>query len=92
MADTSRTFAEALGAWDREAIRPRIEAWERERAETVLRFPLEGWPTMPLLLRERAWWLPAWLDRLLPNMDVEGSNLEHRVATREAALAEDFAT
>lgn len=48
MADTSRTFAEALGAWDREAIRPRIEAWERERAETVLRFPLEGWPTLPL--------------------------------------------
>jgi len=49
-------------------------------------------PAVLVLLRERAWWLPAWLDRLLPNMDVEGANLEHRVATREAALAEDIAT
>jgi len=49
-------------------------------------------PAVLVLLRERAWWLPAWLDRLLPNMDVEGANLEHRIATREAALAEDIAT
>jgi putative drug exporter of the RND superfamily len=42
-----------------------------------------------VLLRERAWWLPAWLDRSLPNMDVEGANLEHRVASREAAMAEN---
>jgi len=49
-------------------------------------------PAVLVLLRERAWWLPAWLDRLLPNMDVEGANLEHRVASREAALAEDIAT
>ncbi len=43
-------------------------------------------PAVLVLLRERAWWLPAWLDRLLPNMDVEGAELEHRVAGREAAL------
>jgi RND superfamily putative drug exporter len=49
-------------------------------------------PAVLVLLRERAWWLPAWLDRLLPNMDVEGANLEHWVAGREAALAEDIAT
>jgi RND superfamily putative drug exporter len=49
-------------------------------------------PAVLVLLRERAWWLPAWLDRLLPNMDVEGANLEHRVAGREAALAEGMAT
>jgi len=24
------------------------------------------------LLGNRNWWLPAWLDRLLPNIDVEG--------------------
>ena len=49
-------------------------------------------PAMLVLLRERAWWLPAWLDRWLQNMDVEGANLEHRVASREAALVEDMAT
>ena len=49
-------------------------------------------PAALVLLRERAWWLPAWLDRLLPNMDVEGANLEHRVAARDAALTEDVAT
>jgi len=48
-------------------------------------------PAVLVLLRERAWWLPAWLDRLLPNVDVEGAQLEHRIATREAALAEDVA-
>ncbi len=25
---------------------------------------------------ERAWWLPRWLDRILPNVDVEGAALE----------------
>jgi RND superfamily putative drug exporter len=24
------------------------------------------------LLGDRNWWLPRWLDRLLPNLDVEG--------------------
>jgi RND superfamily putative drug exporter len=24
------------------------------------------------LLGDRNWWLPGWLDRLLPNLDVEG--------------------
>ena len=46
-------------------------------------------PAVLVLLRERAWWLPAWLDRLLPNVDVEGAQLEHRVVSREAARAED---
>jgi putative drug exporter of the RND superfamily len=49
-------------------------------------------PAVLVLLRERAWWLPGWLDRLLPDMDVEGSALEHRIASREAALVEDVAT
>ncbi len=49
-------------------------------------------PAVLVLLRERAWWLPAWLDRWLPNMDVEGSNLGHRVADREAGLTEEPAT
>ena len=28
------------------------------------------------LLGDRAWWLPGWLDRLLPDVDVEGQSLE----------------
>ena len=30
------------------------------------------------LVGERAWWLPRWLDRLLPDVDVEGASLERR--------------
>jgi RND superfamily putative drug exporter len=28
------------------------------------------------LLGDRAWWLPAWLDRLLPNVSLEGRRVE----------------
>ena len=33
-------------------------------------------PATLYLLGEKAWWLPRWLDRLLPNVDVEGENLD----------------
>ena len=29
-------------------------------------------PAVVMLLGDRAWWLPAWLDRLLPNVSLEG--------------------
>ena len=32
-------------------------------------------PSVMYLLGDRAWWLPAWLDRLLPRVDVEGEGL-----------------
>jgi RND superfamily putative drug exporter len=32
-------------------------------------------PAVLVLLGERAWWLPAWLDRVLPHVDVEGESL-----------------
>ena len=32
-------------------------------------------PAVMAVLGERAWWLPKWLDRLLPNLDVEGDKL-----------------
>lgn len=35
-------------------------------------------PAMMHLLSKSAWWLPRWLDRILPNVDVEGSALERR--------------
>ncbi len=37
------------------------------------------------LLGDAAWWLPRWLDRLLPNVDVEGSALERSHPQAEAA-------
>lgn len=33
-------------------------------------------PALMHLLGGSAWWLPKWLDRILPNMDVEGAGLE----------------
>lgn len=33
-------------------------------------------PAVLYLLGEKAWWLPRWLDRLLPNVDVEGERLD----------------
>ncbi|WP_049575709.1 MMPL family transporter [Streptomyces sp. SBT349] len=33
-------------------------------------------PALMGLVGERAWWLPRWLDRILPNVDVEGESLE----------------
>jgi putative drug exporter of the RND superfamily len=32
-------------------------------------------PALMSMLGKRAWWLPRWLDRLLPNVDVEGAKL-----------------
>ncbi len=32
-------------------------------------------PAVMALLGRKAWWLPAWLDRALPDFDVEGKNL-----------------
>ncbi|MCW2611291.1 MAG: hypothetical protein JWM15_2537 [Cryptosporangiaceae bacterium] len=32
-------------------------------------------PAVMSLLDERAWWLPRWLDRILPNVDIEGESL-----------------
>jgi RND superfamily putative drug exporter len=34
-------------------------------------------PAVMTLLGESAWWLPRWLDRILPNVDVEGEKLRH---------------
>lgn len=35
-------------------------------------------PALFALLGDRAWWLPKWLDRVLPDMDVEGERLSRR--------------
>jgi RND superfamily putative drug exporter len=32
-------------------------------------------PAVLALLGRSAWWLPRWLDRILPDLDVEGARL-----------------
>ncbi|MFJ9108855.1 MMPL family transporter [Streptomyces sp. NPDC102283] len=36
-------------------------------------------PAVLALLGKRAWWLPRWLDRVLPDVDVEGEKLQKRL-------------
>ncbi|MEV8452701.1 MMPL family transporter [Streptomyces sp. NPDC052095] len=36
-------------------------------------------PAVLALLGHRAWWLPRWLDRILPNVDVEGEGLRKQL-------------
>ena len=38
-------------------------------------------PAVLALLGDKAWWLPKWLDRALPNVDVEGEGLRARTPT-----------
>jgi RND superfamily putative drug exporter len=42
------------------------------------------------LLGDAAWWLPKWLERILPNVDVEGASLErtHPVPVPAASASE----
>jgi putative drug exporter of the RND superfamily len=42
-------------------------------------------PAVMTLLGKAAWWLPRWLDRLLPDVDVEGEKLRHRLDDAPAA-------
>jgi RND superfamily putative drug exporter len=39
-------------------------------------------PALMYLLGDKAWWLPRWLDRLLPELDVEGEKLALEPAPR----------
>jgi len=41
-------------------------------------------PAVLALLGERAWWLPRWLDRVLPRVDVEGESLTRTVTPTPA--------
>ncbi|QRZ61938.1 MMPL family transporter [Rothia sp. ZJ932] len=36
-------------------------------------------PALMHLLGEKAWWFPEWLDKLLPDLDVEGTKLEEQM-------------
>ncbi|MGW0578898.1 MMPL family transporter, partial [Streptomyces sp. NPDC002920] len=42
-------------------------------------------PAVMALVGRRAWALPQWLDRILPDIDVEGEKLRHVLAARQQA-------
>ena len=45
-------------------------------------------PALMHLAGDKAWWLPKWLDRILPDVDVEGASLERRHPHADGAGAE----
>ncbi|MFC9290889.1 MMPL family transporter, partial [Streptomyces sp. NPDC057052] len=46
-------------------------------------------PAVLALLGARAWWLPGWLDRILPRVDVEGEALARRPAPGDRDPADE---
>jgi RND superfamily putative drug exporter len=46
-------------------------------------------PAVLALLGRSAWWLPGWLDRLLPAFDVEGAGVAHQTALADWPSADD---
>ncbi|HET7349608.1 MAG TPA: hypothetical protein VFJ28_01580, partial [Marmoricola sp.] len=44
-------------------------------------------PATIAMMGEAAWWLPRWLDKLLPHVDIEGGGQEGGDAGRPAPVA-----
>ncbi|MFE4061574.1 MMPL family transporter [Streptomyces sp. NPDC059096] len=49
-------------------------------------------PATMALAQEKAWWIPAWLDRLLPALDVEGDKLTQKIPLLHPATPQPHAT
>ncbi|MCX4767927.1 MMPL family transporter [Streptomyces sp. NBC_01275] len=49
-------------------------------------------PATMALAREKAWWIPVWLDRLLPDLDVEGDKLAQKIPLPHPAAPRQHAT
>ncbi len=41
-------------------------------------------PAVMSLLGDRAWWYPRWMDRITPDVDVEGARLARHLAAEPA--------
>lgn len=41
-------------------------------------------PALMYLMAEKAWWFPKWLDKIVPDMDVEGASLERGIGHADA--------
>ena len=48
---------------------------------TVVRMCLV--PALMSILGDRAWWIPRWLDRILPKLDIEGTGMTKQQARRD---------
>jgi RND superfamily putative drug exporter len=48
-------------------------------------------PAAMALAGSAAWWLPRWLARILPNVDIEGEGLRHHLEDRAWARTQDAA-
>ncbi|WP_420037087.1 MMPL family transporter [Streptomyces sp. cg28] len=46
-------------------------------------------PAVMALLGKSAWWLPRWLDKALPNVDVEGEKLQKTLTAEKPSAQED---
>jgi putative drug exporter of the RND superfamily len=46
-------------------------------------------PAVMKLLGRHAWWLPSWLDRALPSLDIEGESLTRQLSLATWPTAED---
>ncbi|WP_084102632.1 MMPL family transporter [Demequina sp. NBRC 110051] len=49
-------------------------------------------PSLMHLIGESAWWMPKWLDKILPNVDVEGAALEREHPAPEEATTTQAAS
>ena len=49
-------------------------------------------PAVMALLGDKAWWLPRWLDRVLPRVDIEGRALDTRPPTTPQPVGEPSPT
>jgi membrane protein YdfJ len=48
-------------------------------------------PAVMALLGRRAWWLPRWLDRAMPNLDIEGEQLMQQLEELASGEADESA-
>ncbi|WP_207841696.1 MMPL family transporter [Williamsia soli] len=49
-------------------------------------------PAVLAMLGDKAWWLPKWLDKILPNVDIEGEKLNKTLAAEQAESDERVAS
>lgn len=45
-------------------------------------------PAVMAIVGDRMWWLPKWLDRILPNLDIEGEGLNDKIAPVDKPVPE----
>jgi RND superfamily putative drug exporter len=46
-------------------------------------------PAVLALLRHKSWWLPRWIDRVLPRIDIEGAGVRESPPRRRAQITTD---